>query len=169
MPNVRVLKGLIRKEDERSDDANPALCDDKRPHYTMPVLLLLVIFFASIPSEQEKKWSKQESLTLLPLHPKSCLILSPTNSPTVSTFAMASRWESGVSPSHKRSRVLKNSFTKLISKMGYALSCSRDKVSQSTRKQIYSTKKDEQTTQQQPKKRHRGPLLGTDGVPIPVS
>ncbi len=46
MPNVRVLKGLIRKEYERSDYANPAMWDYKRHHYNMPLLLLLLIFFA---------------------------------------------------------------------------------------------------------------------------
>jgi hypothetical protein len=50
MPNARVLKGLIRKEYERSDYANPAILDDKKHHYNIPLSLLLSIFFVSITS-----------------------------------------------------------------------------------------------------------------------
>jgi len=46
MPTALVLKGLIRRECERSDYANLAILDYKKHHYSIPSLLLLSIFFA---------------------------------------------------------------------------------------------------------------------------
>src|SRR5260370_32620417 len=53
--------------------------------------------------------------------------------------------------SHKPLSLLKNPFPKRISKLEYAPSCSWDKGSQYTKKQIYIAKKDESTSKKKPK------------------